>query len=198
MSIVSKDAVAELQRMLRYVFEEVRVEEHPNGDIFAEPRIIRPAWLVVPVAAYVPGAQKSRYELRNEVLVPIYLGGVANLETLHDVLEAKAKKLRSDQELGVNATLALGWDNGVVVSHELEIYDGAPKLTRVNKKTLEKFNVLKTGNSYHFYAKGRAKLQDVVTQVDDDWLSFKHRGAGYIRVSQNVKGPITKWTPEAE
>jgi hypothetical protein len=174
--------------MIEQVFDLTITE----GDgYFRKLHVHRPAWVLVPCAAYVPSA-KSSYELRNEVLTPMIFQQKSDVQGICLLLDERSMLLKPDQELGVNATVVVGWDNGVVVTRELEVYDGAPKLRKLNKKTVEKFNVLATGNSYHFYAKGRAKLEDVQSQVDDDWLTFRRMGAGYIRVTSNAKSPIVR------
>jgi len=186
MEILSKDSVTEIQRMLLDVFGT----PIDNG---LNPHTVKPAWIIVPVSAYVPGA-KSRYDFRNEVLEPIYLRNIGDVELVPQILKARAACLSPDQELGVNATILIGWSNGVVGQRELQFYDGHPFLTEIPKAALEDFNFLKTNNSYHLYAKRPVHIDHSynMAMVDREWLRFKDIGAGYIRVTQQTKGPIVR------
>jgi hypothetical protein len=205
--IISRDAAFEWQRTIEELFDR---------GVADDSRSVSPSWVLVPTAAYVPGAL-SKYELRNEVLTPMIFQSKTDVQGIEFLLEERALQLKPDQELGVNITVVIGWNNGRVNEIDLPIFDGAPNLKNLDRriidhrKVIDKFNVLTTGNGCHFYAKDPGSgAKDLLDRgrspsgfpskdlLDRGWYVFRNVSAGYIRVSQNVKGPITRWTPEAE
>lgn len=190
MGIISEDAVREFKRQIERL---LMTDLSDNSGISVMPECV-----IVPVAAYsLDKERRSKYDLvsvvlRNIILDPICIRGTHSSEFKYMdlILEKKARDLKPDQELGLNTSVGVVWSNGVLGSYDLQIYDGAPGLESPSPQVLSKFNALRTNGSFHFYAKGRAKLQDIGNHVDLEWLKFKNAGAGYIRVSQLSKGPI--------
>lgn len=179
-NIVSPDAVAELQRVLGEVFERKILGSNPPA---------APAWVLIPLSAYVPGP-KRKYELRNTPIAPIVLTSPARLQ---DLVESRTKDLDSTQELAFNTLIVIGWTNGSVSTLELPVYDGAPGLQTVPDKIHQHFGVLRTGDSFHFYGKGRVSSYHLDPHMRDEaWRRFCCEGAGYIRLTHNVKGPIVR------
>jgi hypothetical protein len=193
MGIISEDAVREFKRQIERLLMTDLGEDNDNSGISVMPECI-----ILPVAAYsLDKEQRSRYDLvgivsRNAILDPICIRGIHSSEfkDMDLLLEKKARDLKPDQELALNTSVAVVWTNGVLGYYDLQIYDGAPGLESPSSEVLSKFNALRTNGSFHFYAKGRAKLQDIDNHADLEWLKFKKTGAGYIRVSQLFKGPI--------
>lgn len=190
MSVVSKDAVAEWARMLKMTLDKTIVDGYGRVMLY-EPRQTKVSWILVPCTKYKPGS-KGLYTLRNEVVAPIMLTRETGVDGLMLAVQARADQLGPEQELALSANIVVGWDNGATVMEELEIYDGAADLKSVHKSVWDKFNVLETKNSFHFYGKGRTKLEDIRNYADGAWLSFRYQSAAYIRVTQAVKGKIVQ------
>ena len=184
------------EETLSWVFNQKRefsggsIQKYDSWDFSPKPSEVGVSWVLLPCALYTPGAQ-HHYELRNEVVHPILLKK-GDLGLLKGCLDLRARALQPDQELGISTNITVAWENGVVELQDLQIYDGAPHLTSIPKNVYEKFNILDTGKSYHFYAKGIAKFCDIEGVVDYAWMVFKETGAGYIRVTNNKKSFIKK------
>lgn len=173
---VSHDAIQQWQDSLKRLFEKQVADS-------------KVSWIMLASSRYKPGVD-SAYDLRNSIMRPIVFSSSLDVDELPGIIERRAQALASDEELSLSVEVVVGWSSGVVVLYDMGIFDGAPGLSDLIACDRTGFAVLKTGNGHHFY-KLRESTDVPSSILDHKWIAFKSRGAGYIRVTSNVKGPIT-------
>jgi hypothetical protein len=104
MSIVSEAAVAEIHRMLKYVLEEVHIDESNPSDIFKPPRIVKPAWLIMPVAAV-----GTKYQETRRFLFWKYQGTKVYLYGFHQTIEEALVAAETTLQDEVKRKRLLSW-----------------------------------------------------------------------------------------
>lgn len=172
------------------------------GILGPEPQI---EWIAVPRDYY--NYKKGRYNNPHRVLAPIIFTKDNVTAGLADMVSRACPPPGWEMALGLE--WACGQADTVVEMKNAYIFDGAPglDLNELNPKLFNKiheyFHVLKTDNSYHFYGKNPLpgsveeplKRAEIEKLVDLGWLQFSNERRGYVRVTHNVKGPITKVEP---
>jgi hypothetical protein len=189
-------------------------------DVFAKD--VKLEWVVVTVSFYTPNKKPDRNVFKLEESESNYMN-IAQCEITHKVQppititraslglfteilktrQAVCSQNYKDHEMALGVTWLGGKKNTSFNYINTVIFDGAPDLDledlpKAVKKHLDKFTILNTGNSYHFYKKSDAAeppnytLQQVINKLqDDNWRSVQEQNGGYIRVTANVKGGIT-------
>lgn len=199
--MLQQDAINAFQSALKEAFD-------------ANPKL---KWIVVPLSIYAPELKKNLMKTRNmsgyvdlefaeqyhQVQPPVVVTpDIAREGLLRSVLAMR--RVQDGHEMALGIAWMCGFADTSTKYENAQIFDGAPDLdlSTLNKRDargLEKYTILNTGNSYHFYLKGNPLVHLNYTEqqvrnnlIDHQWDEYMRESGGYIRVSAFVKGGITK------